>query len=123
MSSSHLNSFRHLNINLLPPHHSGEEVPANTPSTQPETSRRGRGPAKLTEFEKLRKHGRVLLKINPGETAPYCENASMFTARITWIVKQHCDMSYPRWNDVPQPMKDQLIDRIRVRLLLKWQYY
>ncbi|KAG6691929.1 hypothetical protein I3842_10G086200 [Carya illinoinensis] len=61
-------------------------------------------------FEMLRKQGKVILKINDGETAPCCTNSSMFTARVTQIIKQHCDMSYARWTDVPQAQKDELID-------------
>lgn len=54
------------------------------------------------------------LKINDGEIAPCCEHASMFTTRVSWIVKQYCDMSHRHWSDVPQAMKEELIDRIRV---------
>ncbi|XP_042942882.1 uncharacterized protein LOC122277064 [Carya illinoinensis] len=93
----------------------GEDIPTEPVVNQAQRRRR-RGPAKCTEFEKLRKHGKVLLKINNGETAPCCSNANMFTTRLTWIVKHHCDMSYPRWSDVPQAHKDELIDRVRVRL-------
>ena len=95
--------------------HTGEDTPTGTVQNQAQ-KRRGRGPAKCTEFEKIRKYGKVLLKINTGETAPCCSNANMFTIRVTWIVKHHCDMSYARWSDVPQAHKDELIDRVRVRL-------
>ncbi|XP_041001690.1 uncharacterized protein LOC121247400 [Juglans microcarpa x Juglans regia] len=97
----------------------GEDVPPVPVSNQAHT-RRGRGPAKCTEFEKLRKHGKVLLKINSGETAPCCENANMFTTRLSWIIKHHCNMSYPRWSDVPQEHKDELIDRVRGDFELDW---
>ena len=55
------------------------------------------------------------MKINDGQTAPCCENAIMFTTRTTWILKHHADMSYARWTDVPENVKDELIDRVRVR--------
>ncbi|XP_042950995.1 uncharacterized protein LOC122282961 isoform X2 [Carya illinoinensis] len=85
-----------------------------------EQPKRRRGPAKCTEFKKLRKHGKVFLKINDGETAPCCENASMFTTRVKQIVRQHCDMSYTRWTDVPQAQKDKLIDCVRGDFVLDW---
>ncbi|KAG6722725.1 hypothetical protein I3842_03G174300 [Carya illinoinensis] len=97
-----------------------EDIPTE-PVVNQAQRRRGRGPAKCIEFEKLRKHGKVLLKINNGETAPCCSNANMFTTRLTWIVKHHCDMSYPRWSDVPQAHKDELIDRVRGDFELDWE--
>ncbi|KAF5465135.1 hypothetical protein F2P56_015166 [Juglans regia] len=122
-----------------PPSHVWETPPAN-PIPQPQPTReeidmeatmvpivnqvqnkRKRGPAKCTEFEKLRKHGKIHLKINDGETAPCCENASMFTTRITWILKHHLDMSYARWSDVPKAEKDELIERVRGDFELDWE--
>ncbi|KAF5449833.1 hypothetical protein F2P56_030238 [Juglans regia] len=88
------------------------------PAANQEQPKCRHGPAKCIEFEKVRKYGKVLLKINEGETAPCCENASMFTTRVTQIVKQHCDMSYARWTDVPDAEKNELIERVRVRTLL-----
>lgn len=58
------------------------------------------------------------LQINDGETAPCCENASMFTTRVSWIIKQYCDMSYARWSAVPQAKKEELIARVKVSHLL-----
>ncbi|KAF5468571.1 hypothetical protein F2P56_012714 [Juglans regia] len=84
-------------------------------------NKRKRGPAKCTEFEKLRKHGKIHLKINDGETSPCCENASMFTTRITWILKHHLDMSYARWSDVQKAEKDELIERVRGDFELDWE--
>lgn len=84
------------------------------PVPTPAKKKCGRGPAKCIEFEKLRKHGKIHLKINDGEMAPCCSNAAMFTTRITWILKHHADMSHARWTDVPQPEKDELIERIKV---------
>ncbi|KAF5465951.1 hypothetical protein F2P56_015913 [Juglans regia] len=92
------------------------QVPLNGP-----TKKRGRGPAKCTEFEKFRKHGKIPLKINGGETAPCCENATMFTTRVTWILKHHADMSYARWTDVPKAEKDELIERVRDDFELDWE--
>lgn len=56
-----------------------------------QTEKRGCGPAKCSKFEKLRKHSPIPLKINHGETAPCCENATMFTTRVTWILKHHAE--------------------------------
>ncbi|XP_041026901.1 uncharacterized protein LOC121267090 [Juglans microcarpa x Juglans regia] len=44
----------------------------------------------------------------------------MFTTRLSWIIKHHCNMSYPRWSDVPQEHKDELIDRVRGDFELDW---
>ncbi|XP_042990753.1 uncharacterized protein LOC122317798 [Carya illinoinensis] len=44
----------------------------------------------------------------------------MFTARVTQLIKQHCDMSYARWTNVPQAQKDELIDRVRGDFVLDW---
>ncbi|KAG7956853.1 hypothetical protein I3843_11G144900 [Carya illinoinensis] len=65
----------------------------------------GRGPAKCTEFDKLRKHGKISLKIKAGQTATCCKNATMFTARVTWILKHHADMSILVGLMSPQPIK------------------
>ncbi|XP_041016233.1 uncharacterized protein LOC121258759 [Juglans microcarpa x Juglans regia] len=83
-------------------------------------SSRTRGPSRCIFFDKLRKNEKVQLKINDGETAPCCEHASMFTTRVSWIVKQYCDMSYKRWSDVPPAIKEELIDRVRSDFVLDW---
>ncbi|XP_041024307.1 uncharacterized protein LOC121264961 [Juglans microcarpa x Juglans regia] len=93
---------------------------ATVPIATQEQPKRRRGPAKCTEFEKMRKYGKVPLKINDGESALCCQNASMFTIRVTQIVKQHCDMSYARWTDVSQAQKDELIERVRGDFVLDW---
>ncbi|XP_042985669.1 uncharacterized protein LOC122314255 [Carya illinoinensis] len=106
---------------LTPPN--GDNIEATAPTmteTNQEQPKRKRGPAKCIAFEMLRRQGKVLLKINDGETAPCCANSSMFTARLTQIVKQHCDMSYARWTDVPQAQKDELVDRVRADFVLDW---
>ncbi|XP_042975470.1 uncharacterized protein LOC122306951 [Carya illinoinensis] len=45
----------------------------------------------------------------------------MFTTRVSWIVKQYCDMSYARWTDVPEAMKEELIDRVRSDFVFDWE--
>ncbi|XP_042976312.1 uncharacterized protein LOC122307477 [Carya illinoinensis] len=96
-----------------------EDVRVSVPA--PTQKKRGRGPAICTEFEKLRKHGLIHLKINDGEMAPCCSNAGMFTTRITWILKHHAHMSHARWTDVPKPEKDELMERIRGDFELDWE--
>ncbi|XP_042969119.1 uncharacterized protein LOC122301810 [Carya illinoinensis] len=96
------------------------DAPTGPELTQ-QQRRRYRGPARCIEFEKVRKYGKVPLKINDGETAPCCEHASMFTTRVSWIVKQFCDMSHARWTDVPAAMKEELIDRVRSDFVLDWE--
>ncbi|KAF5442606.1 hypothetical protein F2P56_035246 [Juglans regia] len=44
----------------------------------------------------------------------------MFTTRVSWIVKQYCDMSYKHWSDVPQTIKEELIDCVRSDFLFDW---
>ncbi|KAG7944672.1 hypothetical protein I3843_15G114700 [Carya illinoinensis] len=78
-------------------------------------------PAKCTEFEKLRKHGPIHLKINDGEMAPCCSNVGMFTTRITWILKHHADMNHARWTDVSKPKKDEFMEHIRGDFELDWE--
>ncbi|XP_042974305.1 uncharacterized protein LOC122305925 [Carya illinoinensis] len=106
---------------LTPPN--GDNIEATAPTmteTNQEQPKRKRGPAKCIAFEMLRRQGKVLLKINDSETSSCCANSSMFTARLTQIVKQHCDMSYARWTDVPQAQKDELVDRVRADFVLDW---
>ncbi|RWR97715.1 hypothetical protein CKAN_02716800 [Cinnamomum micranthum f. kanehirae] len=69
----------------------------------------------------MRKNGKVPLQINDGEIAPCCENASMFTTRVSWIIKQYCDMSYARWSAVPQAKKEELIARVKSDFVFDWE--
>ncbi|XP_041000857.1 uncharacterized protein LOC121246690 [Juglans microcarpa x Juglans regia] len=99
--------------------------PATEDVTSPATGtakppRYGQGPAKCIEFDKFRKHGKIPLKINNRQTAPCCENATVFTTRVTWILKHHGDMSYPQWTDVPMVEKEELMDRVRADFILDW---
>ncbi|KAF5472346.1 hypothetical protein F2P56_009070 [Juglans regia] len=103
-----------------PREQTGASAPTEAVSTT-EQRKRTRGPAKCIFFEKLRKNGKVQLKINDGETAPCCEHASMFRTRVSWIVKQYCDMSYKHWSDVPQAIKEELIDRVRSDFVFDWE--
>ncbi|KAG6730733.1 hypothetical protein I3842_01G095400 [Carya illinoinensis] len=79
----------------------------------PLSQKRGRGAAKSTEFEKLRKHGKIPLRIKDGETAPCCENATIFTTRVTWLVKHHMDLSHASWHAVPANEKEELVTRVQ----------
>ena len=73
-----------------------------------------------TEFEKLRKHGKIPLRIKDGETAPCCENATHFTTRVTWLVKHHMDLSHASWHAVPANEKEELVTRVQVSLI--WNF-
>ncbi|KAF5481746.1 hypothetical protein F2P56_002375 [Juglans regia] len=105
---------------MLDAHTSRSEVVPEPIQPNVGPTRRGRGPAKCIEFDKLRKHGKIPLKINDGQTAPCCENANMFTTRVTWILKHHADMSHARWTDVPMVEKDELMERVRADFILDW---
>ncbi|KAF5475855.1 hypothetical protein F2P56_007617 [Juglans regia] len=89
-------------------------------STPVKTRKRGRGLGKSTSFDQLRKHGKISLKIKDGETAPCCEKCTMFTTRVTWILKHHADLSHPNWHDVPNHEKDKLVTRVRADFILDW---
>lgn len=80
------------------------------------TKKHEHGPAKHTKFDKLRKHILIPLKINEGEPSPCCENALMFTTKVTLILKRHGDMCHVRWTKVSKVEKDELINKVQVSL-------
>ncbi|KAG2717998.1 hypothetical protein I3760_03G200600 [Carya illinoinensis] len=84
------------------------------------SKKRGRGPAKGTLFDRLRKVGKIPLVIQEGHRGPSCENASIFTGRLTWIIKVHADMRHASWSLVPEDEKQELIDRVRADFVLDW---
>lgn len=92
-------------------------------SIVPPTRKRGRGAAKSTWFDRLRKLGKIPLKIKEGQTAPSCENATIFAGRVTWIVKLHAEMRRASWTHVPENEKEELIDRVRVNSDLIYDFY
>ncbi|KAF5451781.1 hypothetical protein F2P56_026855 [Juglans regia] len=89
-------------------------------NTDPPIKKRGRGPARGALFERLRKVGKVPLDIKDGHRGPSCENASIFTGRVTWIVKVYADMRHESWSYVPEEEKQELIDRVRADFILDW---
>ncbi|XP_042963674.1 uncharacterized protein LOC122297630 [Carya illinoinensis] len=87
---------------------------------EPNTSKRGRGVAKGTEFERIRKYGKIPLEIKEGKIGPSCNNRTVYTTRVTWIVKHYADMRHVSWNVVDEKEKQELIDRVRADFVLDW---
>ncbi|XP_042946294.1 uncharacterized protein LOC122279604 [Carya illinoinensis] len=98
----------------------GDVVGEGQTTTDPPRKKRGRGPAKGTLFERMRKVGKIPLVIQDGHRGPSCENASIFTGRLTDIIKIHADMRHASWSYVPEAEKQELIDRVRAHFLLDW---
>ncbi|XP_042975529.1 uncharacterized protein LOC122307003 isoform X2 [Carya illinoinensis] len=84
------------------------------------TRKRGRGPAKGTEFERLHKLGKIPLNIKDGQRGPSCENYAIFSGRVTMIVRLHANMRHASWTMVGKEEKDDLIDRVRADFVLDW---
>ncbi|XP_042964574.1 uncharacterized protein LOC122298782 [Carya illinoinensis] len=87
---------------------------ANSTVTVPPIKKRGRGPAKGTMFERLRKMGKIPLNIKDGHRGPSCENATIFTSRVSWIIRVHADMRHASWSVIDEKEKHELINRVRV---------
>ncbi|KAG7989098.1 hypothetical protein I3843_03G220800 [Carya illinoinensis] len=68
------------------------------PNTKPATKKRGRGPAKGTLFKRMRKVGKIPLVIQDGHRGPSCENACLFTGRLTEIIKADFVLDWSRDN-------------------------
>ncbi|KAG2675739.1 hypothetical protein I3760_12G020000 [Carya illinoinensis] len=88
--------------------------------TGPPIKKRGRGPAKGTAFEQLRKLGKIPVNIKDGHRGPSCEHANVFSSRVSWIVKVHADMKNASWSVVPDKHKHELINRVRADFILDW---
>ncbi|KAG2680007.1 hypothetical protein I3760_11G078000 [Carya illinoinensis] len=84
------------------------------------TRKRGRGPAKGTEFERLRKFGKIPLNIKDGQRGPSCENYNVFSGRVTTIVRLHANMRHASWTMVDKEEKDELINHVRADFVLDW---
>ncbi|KAG2676263.1 hypothetical protein I3760_12G045000 [Carya illinoinensis] len=80
----------------------------------------GRGPAKGTLFERLRKMGKIPLTIKDGHRGPSCENAMLFITRVSWIIRVHADMRHASWSVVDDKEKHELINRVRADFVLDW---
>ncbi|XP_035541034.1 uncharacterized protein LOC108980022 [Juglans regia] len=102
-------------------------IPANeaslsnidVPAAPPE-KKRGRGPARSTEFDRIRKFGKIAVEIKDGQRGVSCQNATMFSTRVTWIVKIYADMRHASWSRVDKQNKDELTDRVRADFVLDW---
>ncbi|KAF5457559.1 hypothetical protein F2P56_021652 [Juglans regia] len=64
--------------------------------------------------------GKIPLVIQDGHRGPSCENASIFTGRLTGIIKVHADMRHASWSYVPNEEKQELVDRVRADFVLDW---
>ena len=78
--------------------------------------RQGRGKAKGTEFLKLRKVGRVPVRVPDGSRGPSKDNCLVFASRVTYIVKRFANMRYKCWSLVPKEDKEELYNRVLVRI-------
>ncbi|KAF5457951.1 hypothetical protein F2P56_022022 [Juglans regia] len=92
----------------------------NTVSEVPSIRKHGRGVAKGTEFERLRKYGKIPLEIKDGKIGPSCNNTTVYTTRVTWIVKHYAEMRHVSWSVVDVKDKDELIDRVRADFVFDW---
>ncbi|KAG6694973.1 hypothetical protein I3842_09G073700 [Carya illinoinensis] len=98
----------------------GNQVGEKPSTTDPHSKKRGRGPTKGTLFERMRKVGKIPLVIQEGHRGPSCENAAIFTGRLTEMIKVHVDMRHASWSFVPEAEKQELIDRVRADFVLDW---
>ncbi|XP_040998191.1 uncharacterized protein LOC121244238 [Juglans microcarpa x Juglans regia] len=89
-------------------------------SRVPPTHKRGRGLAKGTKFDRLRRLGKIPLDIKDDHIGPSCENAMIFTGRVSWIIKVQADMTHASWSVVSPKEKDELIDHVKADFVLDW---
>ncbi|KAG2676695.1 hypothetical protein I3760_12G065300 [Carya illinoinensis] len=82
--------------------------------------KRGRGPTKGTAFERLRKYGKIPLNIKDGYRGPSCENATIFSSRVSWIIRVHAEMRHASWIAVGDKEKHELITLVRGDFELDW---
>lgn len=80
--------------------------------------KRGRGPAKDTPFERIRKFGKIQLTIEDGQRGLSCQNYKKFSEQVTIIVRFHTNLQHASWKTVPKEEKEELIDCVRVRHLI-----
>ncbi|KAF5458767.1 hypothetical protein F2P56_022773 [Juglans regia] len=77
------------------------------------SKKQGRGRTKMTKFDMFRKIGPISLLIKDGDTKVSCQNANVFSGRVTWIIKHYANMGYQRWNEVPEAEQEELCARVR----------
>ncbi|KAF5465356.1 hypothetical protein F2P56_015372 [Juglans regia] len=95
------------------------DSPLSTNLSVPFSQKHGQGAAKSTKFEKVEKHEKIPLRIKD-ETVLSCENATLFTTRVTWLVKHLVDLSHATWHNVPTIEKEELITRVKADFILDW---
>ncbi|KAG6725763.1 hypothetical protein I3842_02G047500 [Carya illinoinensis] len=86
----------------------------------PPIKKRGRGPAEGTAFDRLRKYGKIPLNIKDGHRGPSCENATIFSSRVSWIIRVHAEMRHASWSAIGDKEKHELITRVRGDFELDW---
>ncbi|XP_042982775.1 uncharacterized protein LOC122312037 isoform X2 [Carya illinoinensis] len=97
------------------------EFPEQQDPSTAVSKKQGRGRAKMTKFDMLRKIGLIPLLIKEGDTKVSCENANVFSGRVTWIIKHYANMGYQRWNDVPEAEQEELCARVRADFIIQWE--
>nr|XP_023892499.1 uncharacterized protein LOC112004476 isoform X1 [Quercus suber]POE60737.1 hypothetical protein CFP56_53398 [Quercus suber] len=75
-------------------------------------NKRKRGRNLCTKFKKLRENGLVPITIPPGAQGPVGKNASVFTRRVGFIVREHANLSYQSWSKAPQEHRQMLKNRL-----------
>ncbi|KAF5443097.1 hypothetical protein F2P56_035685 [Juglans regia] len=93
---------------------------SNDDSTELPTRKCGRGPAKDTLFERVRKFGKIPLNIKDGQRGLSCENYNIFSGRVTMIVRLHANMRHASWKAVEKEEKYELVERVRADFILDW---
>lgn len=62
------------------------------------------------------KHGPIKLEIPSSHWTPVGENASMFTNKISELVRNMCELHHDSWTKVPDDVNDALENHFNVRL-------
>ncbi|KAG7945405.1 hypothetical protein I3843_03G242000 [Carya illinoinensis] len=112
------------NVGVAEPSFDEANIASRIVSTNARTDapsrKRGRGPAKDTLFDRVRKFGQIPLNIKDGQRGPSCENYNLFSGRVTTIVRLHANMMHASWKAVPKEEKEELIDRVKADFKLDW---
>lgn len=80
------------------------------------SSKSDRNVAKGIEFERLPKYDNILLEIKDGKIGPSCNNRTMYTTRVAWIVKHYAEIRHVRWSIVDEKEKNVVIEYVGVWL-------
>ncbi|XP_041009768.1 uncharacterized protein LOC121253908 [Juglans microcarpa x Juglans regia] len=80
----------------------------------------GRGLARSTEFDRILKFGKIAVEIKDGQIGVSCQNLTMLSTSVTWIVKFYVDMRHASWSHVDKQNKDELMDHVQADFVLDW---